>query len=183
VRRVTLMVNRSDRRFQTLSPAMAREAVRLIVERSARKSIKARASAQAQPAGRIYDCNRIPNRVCTSTLARGRGPYMAGGAGGIRTLSTDCPFSKISGPIRRPIVRLSVTRTLMIDRMECSRPARWSAHAPQDLRRPQQSTQLSSLGPNARSASIHVEIWEWRVLCALWNRLAVTALRSFALSF
>ena len=41
MRCVTLMVNRSDRRFQTLSPAMAREAARLIMERSARKSIKA----------------------------------------------------------------------------------------------------------------------------------------------
>src|SRR5712692_1303479 len=37
----------------------------------------------------------------------------------------------------------------MIARMECSKPARWSAHGPQDLRRPQQSTQRSSLAPNA----------------------------------
>jgi hypothetical protein len=35
---------------------------------------------------------------------------LVGGAGGIRTLSTDCPVSKIGGPIRRVIVRLSVTR-------------------------------------------------------------------------
>jgi hypothetical protein len=37
---VKLMVNRSDRRFQTLSPTRAREAARLI-ENEARKSIKA----------------------------------------------------------------------------------------------------------------------------------------------
>jgi len=88
VRCVTLMVNRSDRRFQTLSPAMAREAVRLIVERSARKSIKAWASSDARQAGRIYDCNRVPKSRLQFTLARGRGPYMAGGAKWIRTLGT-----------------------------------------------------------------------------------------------
>ena len=71
MRCVTLMVNRSDRRFHTLSPTMAREAVRLIVERSARKSIKAWASSQAQQAGRIYDCNRVPHRVSNSTLDTG----------------------------------------------------------------------------------------------------------------
>jgi hypothetical protein len=37
VRCVTLMVNRSDRRFQTLSPAWAREAARLI-ENEAREN-------------------------------------------------------------------------------------------------------------------------------------------------
>src|SRR5713101_5233016 len=38
----------------------------------------------------------------------------------------------------------------MIAGLECSRPARWSAHGPEDLRHPQQSTPLSSLAPNAR---------------------------------
>ena len=67
---VTLMVNRSNRRVATLSPAMAHEAAQTDRERSARKSIKARALSRAQRAGRIYDCNRVPNRVRNHACTR-----------------------------------------------------------------------------------------------------------------
>src|SRR6202022_513822 len=82
---MTLMGNRSDRRFQTLSPTRAREAARLIENEARGNPSRPGASSDARQAGRIYDCNRVPHRVCTSTLARGRGPYMVGGAKGIRT--------------------------------------------------------------------------------------------------
>src|ERR1700686_4165166 len=80
------MVNRSDRRFPTLSPPMAREAARLIWNEARGNPSRPRASSDARQADRIYDCNRVPNRVCNSTLARGRGPYMHGGGEWIRTL-------------------------------------------------------------------------------------------------
>ena len=61
MRCVTLMVNRSDRRFPTLSAAMAREAARLI-SRTKRAEVHQGpgASSDARQAGRIYDCNRVP---------------------------------------------------------------------------------------------------------------------------
>src|SRR6202011_710858 len=93
---MTLMVNRSDRRFQTLSPTRAREAARLIENEARGNPSRPGASSDARQAGRIYDCNRVPHRVCTSTLARGRGPYMAGGEGGIRPLGTGYPVRQIS---------------------------------------------------------------------------------------
>src|ERR1700730_5548556 len=83
-----LMVNLSDRRFQTLSPTRAREAARLIENEARGNPSRPGASSDARQAGRIYNCNPVPHRVCTSTRARGRGPYMAGGAGWIRTLGT-----------------------------------------------------------------------------------------------
>src|ERR1700704_1925851 len=85
---MTLMVNRSDRRFQTLSPTRAREAASLKENEARGNPSRPGASSDARQAGRIYDCNRVPHRVCTPTLARGRGPYMAGGAGWIRTPGT-----------------------------------------------------------------------------------------------
>src|ERR1700682_2258327 len=88
---MTLMVNRSDRRFQTLSPTRAREAARLIENEARGNPSRPGASSDARQAGRIYDCNRVPHRVCTSTLARGRGPYMVGGEGGIRTAGSGLP--------------------------------------------------------------------------------------------
>ena len=68
---MTLMVNRSDRRFQTLSPTRAREAARLIENEARGNPSRPGASSDARQAGRIYDCNRVPHRVCTFTLARG----------------------------------------------------------------------------------------------------------------
>src|ERR1700682_5766287 len=68
---MTLMVNRSDRRFQTLSPTRAREAARLIENEARGNPSRPGASSDARQAGRIYDCNRVPNRVCNSTLDTG----------------------------------------------------------------------------------------------------------------
>ena len=77
MRCVTLMVNRSDRRFPTLSAAMAREAARLI-------STTKRAEVHQGPGPHLtpdkqagyMTATEFQNRVCNSTLARGRGPYM-----------------------------------------------------------------------------------------------------------
>src|SRR3984893_16896388 len=66
------MANRSDRRFQTLSPRMAARGRQTDQQNEARGNpSRPRASSDARRAGRIYDCNRVPNRVCTATLARG----------------------------------------------------------------------------------------------------------------
>src|SRR5208337_1348055 len=94
MRCVTLMVNRSDRRFPTLSAAMAREAARLI-SRTKRAEVHQGPGPHLTPdkqAG-YMTATEFQNRVCNSTLARGRGPYMAGGARRIRTLGvTRNPF-------------------------------------------------------------------------------------------
>src|SRR5271157_2047842 len=85
MRCVTLMVNRSDRRFPTLSAAMAREAARLI-SRTKRAEVHQGPGPQLTPdkqAG-YMTATEFQNRVCNSTLARGRGPYMPAGARGIR---------------------------------------------------------------------------------------------------
>src|ERR1700687_5917321 len=82
------MVNQSDRRFQTLSPTRAREAARLIENEARENPSRPGASSDARQAGRIYDCNQVPHRVCTSTLARGRGPYMVGEGDGFELLVT-----------------------------------------------------------------------------------------------
>ena len=82
---MTLMVNRSDRRFPILSAAMAREAARLI-SRTKRAEVHQGPGPHLTPdkqAG-YMTATEFQNRVCNSTLARGRGPYMAAGARGIR---------------------------------------------------------------------------------------------------
>jgi len=78
MRCVTLMVNRSDRRFPTLSAAMAREAARLI-SRTKRAEVHQGPGPHLTPdkqAG-YMTATEFQNRVCNSTLARGRGPYMS----------------------------------------------------------------------------------------------------------
>jgi len=80
MRCVTLMVNRSDRRFPTLSAAMAREAARLI-SRTKRAEVHQGPGPHLTPdkqAG-YMTATEFQNRVCNSTLARGRGPYMSAG--------------------------------------------------------------------------------------------------------
>jgi hypothetical protein len=71
VRCVTLMANRSDRRFPTLSPAMAREAARLIGNEARGNPIKARLHLNKQAGYMTATEFQIASAI---TLARGRGP-------------------------------------------------------------------------------------------------------------
>ena len=79
---MTLMANRSDRHFQTLSAAMAREAARLI-ENEARGN-PSRPGLHLKPNKQAgYMTATEFQMASTMTLARGRGPYMAAGEGWI----------------------------------------------------------------------------------------------------
>src|SRR6266481_6410905 len=65
------MANRSDRRFQILSPRMAARGRETDQPNEARGNPSRPGSSDARQAGRIYDCNRVPNRVSNSTLDTG----------------------------------------------------------------------------------------------------------------
>jgi hypothetical protein len=72
------MVNRSDRRFQTLSPSRAREAARLI-ENQARGN-PSRPGPHLTPDKQAGYMTATEFQIASAiTLARGRGPYMFGG--------------------------------------------------------------------------------------------------------
>ena len=76
---MTLMANRSDRRFATLSPAMAREAARLIANEA--RGNPSRPGLHREPNEQAGYMTATEFQIASAiTLARGRGPYMAGGA-------------------------------------------------------------------------------------------------------
>ena len=71
---VTLMANRSDRRFQTLSPRMAARGRQTDLQNEVRGNPSRpglHLTPDKQAGYRIYDCNRVPNRVSNSTLDTG----------------------------------------------------------------------------------------------------------------
>ena len=76
---MTLMANRSDRRFQTLSPSMAREAARLIGNEA--RGNPSRPGLHLEPNEQAGYMTATEFQIASAiTLARGRGPYMLGGA-------------------------------------------------------------------------------------------------------
>jgi hypothetical protein len=85
VRCMTLMAHRSDRRFPPLSPAMAREAARLIGNEAGGNP--SRPGLHLKPNQQAGYMTATEFQIASAmTLAHGRGPYMAGGAEWIRTV-------------------------------------------------------------------------------------------------
>src|SRR5580704_4411819 len=83
------MVNRSDRRFATLSPAMAHEAARLIGNEA--RGNPSRPGLHLEPNEQAGYMTATEFQIASAiTLARGRGQYMAGGEEWIRTFGSAC---------------------------------------------------------------------------------------------
>ena len=100
MRCVTLMVNRSDRRFQTLSPRMAARGRETDQPNEARGN-PSRPGLHLTPDKQAGYMTATEFQIASAIqpLTRAGSIYGWAGAWGIRTLSGDCPVSKISGPL------------------------------------------------------------------------------------